>query len=468
MSEVAKTHMGVVIVGHVDSGKSTSTGHLLFELGGLSKRELEKLKDEAVKKGKESFTFAYFMDRQEAERDRGITINCTTKEFFTPQYHYTIIDAPGHRDFIKNMISGASQADVAVLMVPAKTGSFEASISRANIKEGVQEGQTRQHCSLCNLLGISQLIVCVNKMDDDTVKYSQKRFDEIQDEIKDMIKKSGYNPKNVPIIPMSGLRGENLTKVSTEMPWYKGFEVKNQAGKRVSGHTLIDALDRVVVPPERELEKPFRMPISGVFKLKGVGDIVTGRIEQGQIKPDTMVRFAPSGVTGKAFTIEMHHKTVDVAGHGDNVGISMKGLEKDNMPKIGDVMYLESDPSPLGEVKEFKAQVIIQQHESEIKCSVDGQGGFSPLVLVRTEKAPCQLLKIDWKKGKSTGGLKIENPTFVKKGDQAVVTFVPMKAFTLDTFENCKGLGRIAVMDSNRLKMLGKVIDVTFKAPLSK
>jgi len=190
-----KKHLGIVIVGHVDAGKSTTTGRLLFELGGMSERELDKLRKEAQELGKDSFLFAFFLDRSKEERARGVTIVCTTREFFTPSWHYTIIDAPGHRDFIKNMISGASQADVALLMVPANKGGFETSIAKGNHKKGEIQGQTRQHARLCHLLGIEQLIVGVNKMDDTSVEFKQDRFEEIKSEVEKMLTKIGYKTK---------------------------------------------------------------------------------------------------------------------------------------------------------------------------------------------------------------------------------------------------------------------------------
>jgi elongation factor 1-alpha len=226
MSSKEKKHLGLVIVGHVDAGKSTTTGHLLFELGGLSDRELTKLKAEADAVGKGSFAFAFYMDKSKDERARGVTISCTTKEFFTEKYHYTIIDAPGHRDFIKNMISGASQADVALLMVPSNKGGFETSIQKGNHKKSEIQGQTRQHARLLHLLGVEQVIVGVNKMDDKSVNYSKDRFIEIKEEVSKMLSKIGFKVKKIPFIPMSGFKGDNLTKPSENMKWYKGFEVK--------------------------------------------------------------------------------------------------------------------------------------------------------------------------------------------------------------------------------------------------
>jgi elongation factor 1-alpha len=468
-----KDHLGIVIVGHVDAGKSTTTGHLLFELGGISERDMEKLKAEAEAKGKSSFMFAFFTDKQKDEQERGITITCTTKEFFTSKKHFTLIDAPGHKDFIKNMIRGASQADVALLMVPAS--GFEEAIAKGDRKKNQVEGQTRQHAMLCNLLGIQQMIVGINKMDDPSVKYSESRFNEIKDEVIRMLKQVGWKNKladpdkgkefgEIPVIPMSGWTGENLTKPSENMPWYKGFQV-NIEGKDIKGHTLIDALENVVQIPKRPVNKELRMPVSGLLKIGGVGDVVTGRIEQGILKVDDKVCFAPSGIKGRVFSIEMHHRQVQEAGPGDNVGVNIKGLckEASAKPKEGNIMIIDKGTDEMV-VESFRVAVMVQEHPGQLKASKDGKGGFTPMVMIRTAKVAAQLSAIHWKKGKtSTGGVKLENAEFVEKGDAAEVTFTPKQPIYLNKFTDCAGLGRVAVMDSNSLIMLGKVVDVTWK-----
>jgi len=472
-----KKHLGIVIVGHVDAGKSTTTGHLLFELGGMSDRELEKLKKEAAAQGKGSFAFAYFMDTQKDERERGVTISCRTKEFFTEKYHYSIIDAPGHRDFIKNMISGAAQADVALLMVPASKGGFEVSIAKGNHKKNEVQGQTRQHARLCHLLGIEQLIVGVNKMDEQSVKYSETRFNEIKTEVDGMLTKIGYKTKKIPFIPMSGFLGVNLTDKGNDlakekMPWYKGWSCKVKKEK-FTGRTLYDVLDNVVKPPKRDTKKPFRMPVSGVYKINGVGTVITGRIEQGCLSPNEVVGFAPGGVTGKAFTIEMHHKQVDIASTGDNVGINVKNLPKEvnKLPKSGDVMYAnKEDPSTIPrQVKEFTALVFVQDHPGQLKASKwnagkkQWEGGFTPTIHIRTAKAPCRLQEIKWKMGKKTGDVKLEQPAFIEAGEQAEVVMAPKMPFVCAAYADCKPLGRMAAMDSNSLVMLGRVTAVVYK-----
>merc|ERR1712038_2163601 len=252
--------------------------------------------------------------------------------------------------------------------------------------------------------------------------------------------KIGFKTKKIPFVPMSGFQGDNLIEESTNMDWYKGFKVKPKK-KEISGKTLLDALNDVVHVPKRPNKKPLRMPVSGVYKIKGVGDVITGRVEQGTLKPGPNVVFAPTGVSGKCFSIEMHHKTVDKAGPGDNVGVNVKGLPKENMPKVGDVMSVENAD---GDDDPPKA------------ASADGKGGFTPSIHVRTAKAPCQLMKILWKRGKSTSNVKVEDPTFIEAGDEAEVIFKPKLPLCVDAYDVCKPLGRMAAMDSNSLIMLGR------------
>ena len=243
--------MSVVICGHVDSGKSTTTGHLLYQLGGINDREMAKLKTEAATIGKDSFCFAFFMDKTKEERARGITIMCTLKDFYTPKYHYTIIDAPGHRDFMKNMISGASQADVAILMVPSD-GNFATSLAKGDAKAGEVKGQTREHARLLNLLGVKQLVVCINKMDSDVSQYKEARYNEIRDEVRNVLVRVGWRKDfvmaSVPILPISGWKGDNLFQKFENMPWWTGVQVKAQDGSMVNVTTVHDALNEFTQP----------------------------------------------------------------------------------------------------------------------------------------------------------------------------------------------------------------------------
>ncbi|CAK0883584.1 unnamed protein product, partial [Prorocentrum cordatum] len=372
--------------------------------------------------------------------------------------HYTVIDAPGHRDFIKNMITGASQADVALIMVPAD-GNFTTAIAKGNHKAGEIQGQTRQHSRLINLLGVKQICIGVNKMDCDTAGYKQSRYDEIANEMKSMLVKVGWKKdfveKGTPVMPISGWMGDNLLKKSENMGWWKGCDV--EYGKEtIHVDTVYDVLDVMCRVPERPTSAPMRMPISGIYKIKGVGDVLAGRVEQGVVKPGEEVVFLPTHTasnpcTGKVFTVEMHHQRVDFANPGDNVGLNIKGLDKNNMPRSGDVMVYKKDTT-LGQTKEFDAQIQVLDIPNEIKV------GYSPIGFVRCGRAACRISKLKWKMGKETGGKKMEDPHSLKSNEMAQCSFQPQQPLVCDTFKNCEGLSRVAFMDGNGVVMLGKVI----------
>lgn len=435
----------------------------MFELGGVSAREVEKLKAEAEAIGKGSFAFAFYMDKQKDERERGITISCATKEFFTDNYHYTIIDAPGHKNFILNMIKGAAQADVGLLMVPAG-GGFATAVSKGNRKKGEVEGQSRQHALLLSLLGVKQLIVGVNKMDD--VDYSEERFDEIKKEMAHMLSRAGWRSKfvkeSVPIIPISGYHGQNLVNKSDKMPWWKGTTVKTLNGDEVTVNTLVEAFDKLVVVPPRNSEGPLRAPVSGVFQIKGVGDVITSRVEQGTLTPGTEVVFLPSHTpenpcTGKVFTVEMHHKAVAGALPGDNVGMNVKNLpkEKNRKPRVGDIMVVKGDP--LRAAKRFTVQAQVLNHPGELTV------GYTPVGTVRTGRSALRVVEIKWKISKETGKDKVPNPHSIKQGDLCELVFEPQQPFVVEKFSDCEGLSRVAILDGNSVIMMGKVVDVEFK-----
>jgi elongation factor 1-alpha len=405
------------------------------------------------------------MDRCKEERERGVTIQCTTKEFFTDNWHYTIIDAPGHRDFIKNMISGAAQADVALLMVPAD-GNFTTAIQKGDVKSAEIQGQTRAHARLLNLLGVKQLLVGVNKMDTDVASYKEGRYKEISEEMGHMLVKVGWKDdfvkNSVPIIPLSGWEGDNLISKSENMPWWNGVEVKGSTGDTVRVQTLLDGLNKLCGLPERKTDASLRVPISGNYKIKGVGDVLTGRVEQGILKPGDEVVFLPTHTAalpcqGKVFSVEMHHKRVEQALPGDNVGMNIKGLEKNNMPRAGDVMIVKSDTT-LKPVASFIAQIqTLDNIPNEIKS------GYSPIGFVRCGHAACKIISISWKVGKETGGKKLESPHSLKANEMAEVSFEPVKPLVVDTFRSCEGLSRIAFLEGNSAVMLGKILKVVQK-----
>jgi len=299
-----KTHINLVVIGHVDSGKSTTTGHLIYKCGGIDKRTIEKFEKEAKEMGKASFKYAWVLDKLKAERERGITIDIALWKFETQKYYFTIIDAPGHRDFIKNMITGTSQADVALLVIASGTGEFEAGISK--------NGQTREHALLAYTLGVKQMIVLVNKMDDKSVNWGEDRYNEIKNEVSNFLKKIGYNPEKIPFVPISGWLGDNMLEKSTNLGWYKG-------------PCLIEALD-AIEPPKRPIDKPLRIPLQDVYKIGGIGTVPVGRVETGILKPGAVVTFAPSNVTTEVKSVEMHHEALSQATPGDNVGFNVKNV----------------------------------------------------------------------------------------------------------------------------------------------
>ncbi|CAH2012094.1 unnamed protein product [Acanthoscelides obtectus] len=331
-----KTHINIVVIGHVDSGKSTSTGHLIYKCGGIDKRTIEKFEKEAQEMGKGSFKYAWVLDKLKAERERGITIDIALWKFETSKYYVTIIDAPGHRDFIKNMITGTSQADCAVLIVAA-------GISK--------NGQTREHALLAFTLGVKQLIVGVNKMDSTEPPYSEARFEEIKKEVSSYIKKIGYAKFNtVPFVPISGWHGDNMLEPSDKMPWFKG-------------KTLIEALD-AILPPSRPTEKPLRLPLQDVYKIGGIGTVPVGRVETGILKPGMVVTFAPVGLTTEVKSVEMHHEALQEAVPGDNVGFNVKNVSVKELRR-GYVAGDSKNNPPKG-ASDFTAQVIVLNHPGQI------------------------------------------------------------------------------------------------------
>ncbi|MEM1518213.1 MAG: GTP-binding protein, partial [Nitrososphaerota archaeon] len=293
-----KPHLNLVVIGHVDHGKSTTMGHFLVLNGSVDERQLKELEAEAKRLGKDTFIYAFIMDSIKEERERGLTIQLSFQKFETKKYYFTIIDAPGHRDFVKNMITGASQADAAILVVSAKKGEYEVGISAG--------GQTREHLFLAFMLGIRQIIVLINKMDDPTVNWSKERFEEVKQGVSALMKQIGIDVSKIPFIPISGWTGDNLVSRSEKMPWY-------------TGPTLLEALDTFQEPP-KPIDKPLRIPIQAVYSIKGVGTVPVGRVETGVLKPGDQVVIMPGNIRAEVKSIEMHHAPLPQAVPGDNIG----------------------------------------------------------------------------------------------------------------------------------------------------
>jgi len=441
-----KTHINIVVIGHVDSGKSTTTGHLIYQCGGIDKRTIEKFEKEAQEMGKGSFKYAWVLDKLKAERERGITIDIALWKFETPKYYVTIIDAPGHRDFIKNMITGTSQADCGVLIIASGTGEFEAGISK--------NGQTREHALLAYTLGVKQLIVGVNKMDSTEPPYSQARFEEIQKEVSNFIKKVGYDPKAVAFVPISGWHGDNMLQTSTNMPWFKGWQIERKGESVAKGTTLLEALD-AIIPPTRPTDKPLRLPLQDVYKIGGIGTVPVGRVETGVLKPGMLVTFAPTGLTTEVKSVEMHHESLSEAVPGDNVGFNVKNVSVKDI-KRGNVAS-DNKNKPASGVADFTAQVIVLNHPGQIS------NGYSPVLDCHTAHIACKFAEIKEKVDRRTGKSTEDNPKFIKSGDAAIVKLIPSKPMCVEPFSDFAPLGRFAVRDMRQTVAVGVIKATTPK-----
>jgi len=442
-----KTHISIVVIGHVDSGKSTTTGHLIYKCGGIDKRAIEKFEKEAQDIGKGSFKYAWVLDKLKAERERGITIDIALWKFQTPKYSVTVIDAPGHRDFIKNMITGTSQADCAILIVASGVGEFEAGISK--------NGQTREHALLAFTLGVKQMIIACNKMDSTEPPYSESRFEEIKKEVSGFIKKVGYQPASVPFVPISGWHGDNMLEPSDNMKWYKGWTCERTVDKKAqntTGKTLLDALDNIL-PPQRPTTLPLRLPLQDVYKIGGIGTVPVGRVETGILKPATVVTFAPAGVSTEVKSVEMHHEALTEAVPGDNVGFNVKNVSVKDIKR--GMVAGDSKNDPPKETKDFLAQVIVMNHPGEIHA------GYTPVLDCHTAHIACKFAELKEKIDRRSGKKLEDNPKMVKSGDAAMVTMIPSKPMCVEKFSDYAPLGRFAVRDMKQTVAVGIIKDVT-------
>lgn len=434
-----KIHINIVVIGHVDSGKSTTTGHLIYKCGGIDKRTIEKFEKEAQEMGKGSFKYAWVLDKLKAERERGITIDIALWKFETAKYYVTIIDAPGHRDFIKNMITGTSQADCAVLVVACGTGEFEAGISK--------NGQTREHALLAQTLGVKQLIVACNKMDTTEPPFSEARYTEVMTEVSNFIKKIGYNPVTVPFVPISGFNGDNMLEPSDRMPWFKGWSIERKEGN-ASGKTLLEALD-AMLPPSRPTDKPLRLPLQDVYKIGGIGTVPVGRVETGILKPGMVVTFAPQAISTEVKSVEMHHESLAEALPGDNVGFNVKNISVKDIRRGSVASDSKSDPAK--ETKSFTAQVIVMNHPGQISA------GYTPVLDCHTAHIACKFAELKQKVDKRTGKVVEENPKSLKTGDAGIVELHPTKPMCVEAYTEYPPLGRFAVRDMRQTVAVGVI-----------
>ncbi len=432
MSRPEKPHLNLIIIGHVDHGKSTTTGHLLYLAGVVDERTIKQYEEEAKKLGKETFKFAWILDNLKEERERGLTIDLRFLKFETKKYYFTIIDAPGHRDFVKNMITGASQADGAILVVSAKRGEFEAGIGPG--------GQTREHAFLAFTLGVNQLVVAVNKMDDPSVNWSEERFSEVKNEVARLLKMVGYKVEKVPFVPVSGWTGDNLVKSSDKMPWYRG-------------PTLLEALDVFEVPP-KPIDKPLRIPVQDVYSITGVGTVPVGRVETGVLKEGDMVIFMPANKQGEVKSIEMHHQRIPRAEPGDNIGFNVRGIAKTDIRR-GDVCGHVNNPPTVA--RELIGQIIVIYHPTAIAA------GYTPVMHFHTGQMAVRFVELIKKIDPRTGQVVEEKPSFLKTGDVALVRLEPLRPISIETYTEFPEIGRFAIRDMGTTIAAGVVKEITKK-----
>ncbi len=424
-----KPHLNMIITGHIDNGKSTTMGHFLMDLGVVDERTIQQHAEESEKTGKgDTFKYAWVMDNIKDERERGITIDLAFQKFETPKYFFTLIDAPGHRDFVKNMITGASEADCAVLVLSAKEGETDTAVAPG--------GQAREHAFLLKTLGVSQIIIAINKMD--VSNYSEDAFKAAKEKGEKLVKSVGYKLDSVPIVPVSGWKGDNLVKKSENMKWW-------------TGKTLLETFDEFKMP-EKPIGKPLRVPIQDVYTITGVGTVPVGRVETGKMKAGDKIVIMPSGAPGEIKSIETHHTEMPSAEAGDNIGFNLRGVEKKDI-KRGDVMGTSDSPPKVA--NEFRAQIIVIHHPTALAP------GYTPVMHAHTSQVAATLIAFEAKINPATGAVEEENPKFLKVGDSAIVKIKPVRPTCIESFKDFPEMGRFALRDMGATIAAGIVKEIT-------
>ncbi|KAL3765899.1 hypothetical protein ACHAWO_007586 [Cyclotella atomus] len=425
-----RQRISLVIIGHKGSGKSTLTGHLIFKCGGIDKKTIDKYEKESTDQGKPSQKYAWVLDNLKAEREKGMTIDISLWKFESPKWDFTCIDTPGHRDFIKNMITGTTQADAALLLVDVTPDGYPLGMAR--------DGQTREHALLGFTLGVKQMVVAINKMDE--VDYSEKRYEEVKTDLSGHLKKVGFKLSKVTIVPVSGWEGDNITEKSANMGWYEG-------------PTLLEALDSLSAP-KRPTDKPLRIPVQDVYKIGGIGTVPVGRVEAGIIRPGMNLRFAPSGILAEVKSVEVHHECVPEVGAGNNVGFNVKNVSVKDLSR-GEVAS-NADDEPAYNVSSFEAQIIVLNHPGKILK------GYCPIIDCHTAHVACKFVDIRDRMDRRTGKILDANPESIQNGDAAMVTLEPTKPLCVETFADFPALGRFVVRDMKQTVAVG-IIKATTK-----
>ncbi|XP_065338955.1 protein HBS1 isoform X1 [Cloeon dipterum] len=413
-----KPLLHMVVIGHVDAGKSTLMGHLLFDLGQVNQRTMHKYEQESKKIGKQSFMYAWILDETGEERTRGITMDIGQSRFETASKSVLILDAPGHKDFIPNMISGATQADAAVLVVDAGRGEFESGFESG--------GQTREHALLVRSLGVSQLVVVVNKLD--TVGWDQTRFLEVANKLGSFLRQAGFRDADVCFVPCSGLSGENLTKSPTEdalLKWYHG-------------PCLVEAIDKFKIP-ERPISKPFRLSVNDIFKGTGTGFCVSGRVEGGSIQSGDKVLVQPQGETAVVKSITLEEMPYQVAFAGDQVTLTLSGLDMQNI-SLG---YILCDPMyPVPVTTRIEARIVL------FNLQVPITQGFPVFFHSQSLVEQAVITKLISQLHRGSGEVTKRHPRCLPKNTSAVVEITLNRPVSLELYKDVKELGRFMLRSS--------------------
>ncbi|KXN90256.1 Eukaryotic peptide chain release factor GTP-binding subunit [Leucoagaricus sp. SymC.cos] len=424
----SKEHLNIVFIGHVDAGKSTMGGNILFVTGMVDKRTMEKYEKEAKEAGRESWYLSWALDSTPQERSKGKTVEVGRAYFETGARRYTILDAPGHKTYVPSMISGAAQADVAVLVISSRKGEFETGFEKG--------GQTREHIMLVKTAGVSKLVIVINKMDDPTVQWEKARYDEIKDKLTPFVKAAGFNPKtDIYFLPVSAYTGANL---------------KDPVSKSIcswwDGPSVLGYLDKMPMV-DRKINAPLMMPVSE--KYKDMGTIVVGKIESGHIRKGDSLLLMPNkeSVEVAAIYNEMEEE-VDRSLCGDNVRIRIRGVDDED---ISPGFVLTSPSQPIHSVRHFEAQLAILEHKSII-CA-----GYSAVLHVHTLSEEIVLSKLLHYFDRATGRKSKKPPQFAKKGQKIVALIETPAPICIEKFADYPQLGRFTLRDEGRTIAIGKV-----------
>ena len=430
--EDPRENINVVFIGHVDAGKSTICGSIMYLTGMVDKRTIEKFEREAKVRNRESWFLAYIMDTNEEERAKGITVEVGRAYFETEHKRFTVLDAPGHKNYVPNMIAGAAQADAGVLVISARKGEFESGFDRS--------GQTREHVLLAKTLGVKRLIVVVNKMDEETVNWSQERYDSIVSRLSPYLKSVGYNvQRDVTFLPVSGLKGYNLKDRAPEgvCPWYQG-------------PSLFEILDAIEIVG-RDANGPLRLPVLDKYNDRGC--VITGKVESGRLVLGNNVLLMPNSRHAEVIGITINDKEVISAKPGENVNVKLKGIADTNVFR-GDIICHED--LHVHAVREFEGQLVLLELLENRRILT---AGYSAVMHIHTAVEEVVITDLIAEQDRKTGEQK-KHPRFVKSNSIVIARFTLSRPVCMETFDTMQQLGRFSLRDEGKTIAIGKVTKI--------